>query len=199
MTIKFIEILASWARPWKQFHYAYGADQDLIRIMGGTKSCTVTFDWIPDVAQPFWECACVTQIKWRYHAQWWELGVLTWDVQHCLEKMSWCWCVTCSEYGSRLFPINTPWIFQLKELLVSHAPDLLLINDLGWQTSHNLIHRNSHYDSKTTEMFPIITLGKDKVYEHLSTVLKQIIRNHHTMFQFQNLIFWSQKQNFHHF
>ena len=49
--IKFIEILASgasWVRPWKLFHYAYGADQDLICIMGGTRACTVTFDWIPD-------------------------------------------------------------------------------------------------------------------------------------------------------
>ena len=51
----------------------------------------------------------------------------------------------------------------------------------------------------TTEMFPIITLGKDKVYEHMSTVLKQIIRYHHIMFQVQNLIVGRQKQNFHHF
>ena len=48
----------------------------------------------------------------------------------------------------------------------------------------------------TTEMFPIITLGKDKVYEHMSNVLKQIIRNNHTVFQCQNLIFWSQKTKF---
>ena len=46
--IKFIEILVSWPRPWKLFHYAYGADQDLICIMGGTRTCTVIFDWIPD-------------------------------------------------------------------------------------------------------------------------------------------------------
>ena len=32
--------------------------------------------WLdPGWARPFWECACVTQIKWRYHAQWAELGV----------------------------------------------------------------------------------------------------------------------------
>ena len=46
MMIKFIDILASgasWARPWKVFHYTYGADQDLICIMGGTRACTVTF------------------------------------------------------------------------------------------------------------------------------------------------------------
>ena len=51
----------------------------------------------------------------------------------------------------------------------------------------------------TSEMFPIITFGKDKVYEHQSTVSKQKIRNNHTVFQCQNLIFWSQKLNFHHF
>ena len=77
-----------------------------------------------------------------------ELGVLTWDVQDRLKKeISWCWCVTCTEYGSRLSPINTPWIYQLKELLVSHSPDLLFINDLGCQTSHNLIYLKSHYDN----------------------------------------------------
>ena len=46
--IKFIEILASWARPWKLFHYAYGADQDLICIMGDTRACAVIFYWILD-------------------------------------------------------------------------------------------------------------------------------------------------------
>ena len=50
MMTKFNEILASglsWAKPWKLFHYAYGADQDLICIMGGTRACTHTFDLIP--------------------------------------------------------------------------------------------------------------------------------------------------------
>ena len=79
--------------------------------------------WLdPRWARPFWECACVTQIKWRYHAQWRELGVLTWDEQDGLEEISWCWCVTCTEHGYRFSPINTPWIFQPKDLLVSHSP-----------------------------------------------------------------------------
>ena len=34
--------------PGKLFHYAYGADQDLICIMGGTSAGILTFDWIPD-------------------------------------------------------------------------------------------------------------------------------------------------------
>ena len=83
--------------------------------------------WLdPGWARPFWECACVTQIKWRYHALWGNLGVLTWDVQDRLKEISWCWCVTCTEYGSRLSPINTPWIYQLKELLVSHSTSCCL-------------------------------------------------------------------------
>ena len=55
------------------------------------------------------------------------------------------WFVLNMDLG--LSPINTPWIFQLKELLVSHSPLLLLINDLGCQTSHNLFYRKSHHDN----------------------------------------------------
>ena len=83
-----------------------------------------------------------------------ELGVLTWDVQDCFEEISWCWCGTCTEYGSHLSPINTPWILELKELLVSHSPLLLLINDLGCQTSHNLIYRKPHYNTMTLHVIP---------------------------------------------
>ena len=141
MMIKFIEILTSWARPWKLFHYAYGADQDLICIMGtghvlslliGSRMSTAIFG--VRMRDP-------NKMQWPRSVRELELGVLTWDVQDCLEEISWCWCVTCTEYGSRLSPINTPWIFQLKRPLVSHSPVLLLINDLGWQTSHNLINR----------------------------------------------------------
>ena len=40
--------------PGKLFHNAYGADQDLICIMGGTSAGTLTFDWIPDEHGHFW-------------------------------------------------------------------------------------------------------------------------------------------------
>ena len=152
MMIKFIEILASgvsWARPWKTVSLCiWGWPRP--HLHNGWHQGMYSHFWLdPRWARPFWECACVTQIKWRDHDQLGNLGVLTWDVQYCLEEISWCWCVTCTEYGSHLSPINTLWINQLKELLVFHSPFLLLINVLGSQTSHNLIHRKSHYDKST--------------------------------------------------
>ena len=68
--IKFIEILAigaSWARPWKTVslciwgwpHLYNGWDQGMYSHF-----------WLdPGWARLIWECACVTQIKWRYSDQ----------------------------------------------------------------------------------------------------------------------------------
>ena len=87
MMIKFIEILASgasWARPWKVFHYAHGADQDLICIMGGTRACTVTFG--SQMSTAILGVRMRDPNKMEIPRSVRELGVLTCDVQHCLER-----------------------------------------------------------------------------------------------------------------
>ena len=161
MMIKFIEILvygASWARPWKTDSLCIWA-WPRPNLHNGWHQGIYSHFWLnPGWARPFWECACVIQIKWRGHDLVRDLGRgVTWDLQDCFEEVSLCWCVTCIGHGSRLSPINTPWIFQLNELLVSHSP-LLFIKDLGCQTSHNLIYRKFHYDNVSTTYLDIKTM-----------------------------------------
>ena len=112
--IKFIEILAIGERveqgPGKPVSLCIWGWPHLYN---GWHQGMYSHFWLdPGWARLFWECACVTQIQWRDSDQLRRLGFLTWDVQDCFEEISWCWYVTCNEYGLRLSPINTPWIFQ---------------------------------------------------------------------------------------
>ena len=138
MIIKFIEILASgaiWARPWKTVSLCIWGWPRPHSHNGWSQGMYSHFWLYPGWAQPLWECACVTQIKWRDHAQWRNLGFLTRHRQDCFDEVFLWRRVTCIGHGS----LNS-------RIFVCLIPHPLLTNDFGCQTSHNLIYRKSHYD-----------------------------------------------------